>query len=327
MPASATTLREGEGPAPDHRAATAAAAVGEVAVHDFAAAAAAAGDLDAIRHALAAASHWAAGHDPVALILAGEPDEADDGAGVDASIPVRVGERGRTWGRLVLRRRAVEPAVRPALVRRRLESLATLAAFAIERIAARHAAAGSSNLGDESDGGEPRDAAVHDATLLSAVLPFAMSQARRHKEPLSILCLAIDPLRGVRELLGAAAADRVVERVGVRIAGLLRSSDLVGRLDDDRLMAVLPRADLRDAIHVGEKLGRTIAADVDLLDIPLTVTLSVGAAALPSSAGTLGGLLDAADAALSEARKCGPGRIAAAPHAGVGRDRDVFARA
>ena len=83
---------------------------------------------------------------------------------------------------------------------------------------------------------------LHDATFLNAVLPFALSQARRHRESLSVLCIAIDRIRGVQELLGRPAVDRLVRHVGQTTASLIRASDIVARLDDDRIIVVLPRA-------------------------------------------------------------------------------------
>ncbi len=67
---------------------------------------------------------------------------------------------------------------------------------------------------------------LHDATFLSAVLPFALGQARRHREPLSLLCVAIDRLHGIQELLGRAAANGVIRCVGETVLSLIRSSRL-----------------------------------------------------------------------------------------------------
>jgi len=316
--ASTLTARQSDDREAERRGSV--ATVEESAVHDFAVEAAAADDVESVRRALTAAARWAAGEEFVSLVL------CDDGAATGpategATVAIRVGETGTVWGRLVLRREGTDPhsAARSAIARRRLETLATLAAFAMERLRAVGAA---TMVAEESSDG-PWESSVQDATLLSAVLPFSMSQARRHEEPLSILCMEIDRLRGVRELLGMNEANRVVERVGARIAGLLRSSDLVGRLDDDRLLAILPRAELHDAARVAEKLCQAISGDEHLLGIPLAVSLSVGAASSPADSTTLGGVLDAADSALAEARRLGPGRVATAPRVRGGRDWGV----
>ncbi|WP_337174950.1 GGDEF domain-containing protein [Paludisphaera sp.] len=253
---------------------------GEAAVHDFAAAVARATDAEEVHEALVAAVLWAGG----ASARLSRGDEPTPGR---PAIPI-MAAGGRSWGRIEPGRSAEAAAVR------RLEAIAAIAALAFDRL-------------ERATSPPPSPAAegpaLHDATLLSAVLPFAIGQARRHGEPLSVLFLAIDQLRGVRMLLGPEEADRLVSRVGLRVASLLRSSDLVGRLDDDRLMAILPRAELAAAAQVGRKLARAVAVDPALSGLPLDLSLSVGAAELPASAETIGGLLDAADAALSEARR------------------------
>ena len=103
----------------------------------------------------------------------------------------------------------------------------------------------------------PADAAagtakLHDATFLNAVLPFALAQARRHNEPLSLLCVAIDRLSGIQELLGRHTADHLVQSVASTVASLLRGSDIIAQLYDDRVVAVLPRAPGGGALHVAQ---------------------------------------------------------------------------
>ncbi|WP_165068076.1 GGDEF domain-containing protein [Paludisphaera rhizosphaerae] len=292
----------------------AAATVAEASIHDFTAVAAAAADVEVLRGALVAAVKWVSDGAPASLILDSvveecEPPRFGSGPGSSAVLPIRT-HGGKTWGAILLGKQPDEPACATGLTRRRLETLAAIAALAFDRLAMTPRRSEPVEVADT-----PADTveAVHDATLLSAVLPFALGQARRNKEPLSILCVAINQLRGIRELFGKDEADRIVAGVGARIAGLLRSSDLVCRLDDDRVMVVLPRVELRDAVRVGEKLARKIADSGEILGVPIAITLAVGAASLPTSATTLGGLLDAVDLALCEARRRRPGSVAAAP--------------
>lgn len=305
------------------RRAEAAAAVGETSIHDFVAEAAVAVDGEQLRRALHAAVGWASAGLPASLVL--HPHvEGGDGADLSppagaVAVPIRV-DGGKTWGAIHLGSRPSESPAEAGLARRRLESLAKIAALGFERLTPSPRRA---EPADEVEHPAEQAGGVHDATLLSAVLPFALGQARRHKEPLSILCVAINQLRGVRELFGPAEADRVVACVGTRIAGLLRSSDLICRLDDDRLMVVLPRVELRDAVQVGRKLARKIAEAVDLAGLPIPVTLAVGAASFPATATTLGSLLDAADLALEEARRARYGDVSAPGRADEGSKRSL----
>jgi diguanylate cyclase (GGDEF)-like protein len=154
---------------------------------------------------------------------------------------------------------------------------------------------------------------LQDATFLNAVLPFALGQARRHGEPLSLLCVAVDRLAGIHELLGKETALRAVSNVGAHVAGLIRSSDIVARMDDDRIIVVLPRARLRDALCIAQKLCLSVEQNPVLLPELYGLTISIGVAECPACAETVLTLLDAADEALGLAKTQGRNRAVAAP--------------
>jgi diguanylate cyclase (GGDEF)-like protein len=149
---------------------------------------------------------------------------------------------------------------------------------------------------------------LQDATFLNAVLPFALSQARRHREPLSIVCISIDRLSAVKQLLGKVESDRLVRHVAQVVGTMIRSSDIVARLDDDRVVAVLPRAPRGGAMHVAEKICGAVQANrPDDCEVP-SVTVSIGVATYPSCADNVYSLFDAADEALAWAQKNGRGQ-------------------
>ena len=150
--------------------------------------------------------------------------------------------------------------------------------------------------------------ALQDATFLNAVLPFAIGLARRHGESVSLLCVAIDRLGGICELLGKASADRAVDTVGQQIAWMIRTSDIVARIDDDRIIAVMPRACLEDAHRLAQEICRTVESRCARLPGLPALTVSIGVAEFPACAATVYALLDAADHALSAAEKEGRNR-------------------
>jgi diguanylate cyclase (GGDEF)-like protein len=221
--------------------------------------------------------------------------------------------------------------------RERLKTLCMMAGLALDRLEARDASGPSPSHGRFDSGADvqrafpglpletvsdvaafatndhpPLVGVLHDATFLNAVLPYALAQARRYGEPLSVLCVAVDRLTGVRDLLGEARADRAVRNVGQYIARVIRSSDIVARLDDDRIVAVLLRAELDAAWKVAQQICRTAEHSPTLLQELPDLTLSIGVAEFPSSADTVFALLDAADHALSMAKKHGRNRAIAA---------------
>lgn len=155
-------------------------------------------------------------------------------------------------------------------------------------------------------------AAVRDATFLNAVLPYAMAQAARHREPITVLCLEVDDLPGLARAHGDEAVDLAVGRVAESVAQTLRGSDVVARLDDDRVFVLLPNAGTADALKVADVVRRAIAgACQPTAGLPL-LTVSMGAACYPSDAREMLPLLHAADEAMTRARAGGPDRTATA---------------
>ncbi len=153
---------------------------------------------------------------------------------------------------------------------------------------------------------------IRDATFLSAILPFAIAQAKRHREPLSIACVAIDRLGGVRNLLGRQAADQAITMVGEIAASMIRTSDIVCRLDDDRILVVLPRAAGEDAVHISQSIRRAIAARPSANETGVGLTVSIGVASYPTCANNVFALFDAVDEALDRAQKQGRDQVALA---------------
>ena len=211
---------------------------------------------------------------------------------------------------------------------RRLLTLCTLAASVMEKV---HRSPVSQWKNDRTaDADEPSDAEparngphiakefistpmLRDATFLSVVLPFALTQSHRHRESVSLLWMEIDRMAGIQELLGRAAADNLVRHVGDAVTALLRSSDIVARLDDNRIIVVLPRATSDDAMFVARKIGREIADKLRDATVIPGVSVSIGVATFPTCGHNVSSLFNAADEALEQARSQGRGQVVLAP--------------
>jgi diguanylate cyclase (GGDEF)-like protein len=250
----------------------------------------------------------------------------------EKSVELSVGSGGKSKRHLRLRFATENPhPVSPTTVMR-VETLCAVATLALQRLKSgefrqpRSLPVGSESLGMngvESDrvcSRVPKPMSdehavlpmLQDATFLNAVLPFAVGQARRHGEPLSLLCVAVDRLKGIRELLGVSQAEKAAHNVGQHIAKTLRASDFVCRIEDERIIAALPRASLRDAWQIAQNLCRTIERSSTLMpELPL-LTVSIGVSEFPGCAETVYALLDSADHALTLAQNQGRNRAIAA---------------
>jgi diguanylate cyclase (GGDEF)-like protein len=190
----------------------------------------------------------------------------------------------------------------PERVVRRLKTLCSVASAALRGMhAGRRARTAAPS--------EP-PAPVRDATFLCAILPYALSQAQRHCEPVSAFCVAVDRLAELAHTHGPDAVDRAVRRVAEAIARSLRGSDVVARLDDDRILIVLPNTSPRDATNVAEIIRRAVdSACLPVGTLP-TLRASMGMASFPDDARDSASLLSAADDAMSRARASGSNCVA-----------------
>jgi diguanylate cyclase (GGDEF)-like protein len=203
--------------------------------------------------------------------------------------------------------------------RRRLATACTLAACALENARWQaewtwqgedeHDDARIANLAADSDAGarmpDKRPDVVRDATFLNAVLPFALGQSRRHGEPVSLVCVQLDRLGAIRDLLGTSLADRLVQELGETVAALVRASDIVARLDDDRVVALLVRARGDGAMKVARTIGRAVAeSGLGSPRLP-GVSAAIGVAEFPATGSDAASLLEAADEAMAMARAGG----------------------
>jgi diguanylate cyclase (GGDEF)-like protein len=197
---------------------------------------------------------------------------------------------------------------------RRLATACTMAACALENLR-RNAEWTWDGRDEAAADGRPRHSDAHstsmawDATFLNAVLPFALSQAKRHREPVSLLCLGIDRLAAIQDLLGPEVADRLVQDVVRTVSSLVRSSDIVARLDDDRIVVLLIRARGPGALSVARIISRAMTETPRNIPELRNATVSIGLAEFPTDACTAFSLLDASDDALARAQGQGQSQV------------------
>ena len=165
------------------------------------------------------------------------------------------------------------------------------------------------DLGSSSAPGSPF---LHDATYLHVILPYALSQAHRHRELVSILYIGIDRLLAIHETLGPEAVNRAVNQIGEIMSRRLRSSDVVSRMEDDRILAMLPNATASDARRIAIDIRAMVEEQCGSLDGLPPLTLSIGVASFPTHAKNVYSLLNVADEAMEIAKQCGRNSVVVA---------------
>ncbi|MEW6072241.1 MAG: GGDEF domain-containing protein [Planctomycetota bacterium] len=159
------------------------------------------------------------------------------------------------------------------------------------------------------DSGE-EGAGVFSLTQIRHLMRVEFGRAQRYRYPVSCIVVACDRLDHLRDLYGYEFKEAVVEDIVHLVQNSTRTCDYLGRLVDDRLLAILPHT-ARDGAEV---TARRVLAGARGLTFTaeghnLKVTLSVGISHFEND-NTLffDSLVEAAEEALLDAMNAGGDR-------------------
>lgn len=140
-----------------------------------------------------------------------------------------------------------------------------------------------------------------------------LRRARRFARPLCAMMLDIDHFKQVNDTHGHAAGDIVLQSVVQTAQGRLRGTDTIGRLGGEEFAVLMPETELGAAVEVANRLRQSLAAqEISLGKTSLTVTVSIGVAALHPEDTDVDALLHRADTALYQAKQSGRNRVVGA---------------
>jgi diguanylate cyclase (GGDEF)-like protein len=135
------------------------------------------------------------------------------------------------------------------------------------------------------------------------------AQAEVTGQPVAVIAADIDHFKRVNDEHGHATGDAVLVEVAYRLRKALRAFDLANRVGGEEFLVVLPGAELDAAAALAEELRAAVAAEPAA---GVRVTMSFGVANSTGPALKREPLLDAADAALYEAKASGRDRVVTA---------------
>jgi diguanylate cyclase (GGDEF)-like protein len=141
-----------------------------------------------------------------------------------------------------------------------------------------------------------------------------IARAVRTGSPLALALIDIDHFKVVNDTYGHLTGDKALRAVTDALRGKLRNYDLAGRFGGEEFVILLPQTHEYDALTVAERLRATVAAmtipvdDSDPAGRSITLTISVGVAALDGERRELTDMLAAADSALYYAKETGRNR-------------------
>ena len=142
-------------------------------------------------------------------------------------------------------------------------------------------------------------------------LENALARCRRTGFHMACLYLDIDRFKEVNDTLGHAGGDCALVEFGNRLRQAVRESDLVARLAGDEFVILLEGLEEEsEARRVASKILVLMAPPFDIEGTQRQVSTSIGVVFADAARDTPGSLLQAADAALYQAKREGRNRIA-----------------
>jgi diguanylate cyclase (GGDEF)-like protein len=147
-----------------------------------------------------------------------------------------------------------------------------------------------------------------DARSFHARLKSELDRARRHGSPLGLVMVDLDHFGPLNARHGRDAGDRALMEAALVLRLALRDSDSLARLGSNRFGILLPEADVMPSRRCSERLRAAVEAH-SFARVG-RISASFGVAASPRSGVEPLELLEAAERALTIAKKSGRRRVA-----------------
>ncbi len=156
---------------------------------------------------------------------------------------------------------------------------------------------------------------VHNRRYFEERLEAEVAFALRHGASLAVLFVDVDHFKQVNDMFGHNVGDAVLRIIATSIERVLRPGDILARFGGEEFAIAARSIATRNAEILAERIRRYIAELTLPLEGELTLTVSIGVAAIDSGQGARDGisLLAAADAAMYRAKERGRNQVAVAP--------------
>ncbi len=146
---------------------------------------------------------------------------------------------------------------------------------------------------------------VANRLLLAERFEYMMAIARRDNHQFAVLFIDIDRFKHINESLSHAIGDQVLIKIAQRFKACVRGVDTVARQSGDEFVILLHRTDVHGAEHVGNRILQAMEQPLELQDITLSVTCSIGVAMFPTDGDNANDLIRNADTAKSGIKASG----------------------
>lgn len=152
----------------------------------------------------------------------------------------------------------------------------------------------------------PSEKSLFSLAQIQHLMRVEFNRATRYGYPIACLMLGIDRLGPLRDMHGYDTKEEIVAAVAELLRTATRGSDFLGRLGDDRLLAVVPHTNRAGLVVMAQRLiegARALRFEGGGVTMSITVSIG-GSLQEPGGEGTpfFDALLQSAEDALFEAQ-------------------------
>ena len=135
-------------------------------------------------------------------------------------------------------------------------------------------------------------------------------RARRFKRPMSLILIDIDHLKRINSDLSKKSGDQILIEVSRRCKDNIRDLDFIGCYEGGKFILLFLETSKSEAKKASDRLRKVIAArPISTSKGEITVTVSIGVAALSDDTSDISYLLEKAEQALFFAKEQGRNRV------------------
>ncbi|TMB92680.1 MAG: diguanylate cyclase [Chloroflexi bacterium] len=142
-----------------------------------------------------------------------------------------------------------------------------------------------------------------------------ISRSQRYNTSIALVMFDIDHFKAINDSYGHGVGDAVLTTISEMLSADLRQSDLLARIGGEEFALGLPNANEAAAALVAEKVRLLVSRRVIA---PLTAPCTISAGVASSTSTPADRLVEAADAALYDAKRAGRNRVSLASAALAG---------
>jgi len=147
---------------------------------------------------------------------------------------------------------------------------------------------------------------------------IAFDECMQRSAPLSCIVCDIDHFKKINDTYGHQAGDSILQSLALLFLSRIRTGDVASRYGGEEFAFILPDTGISEAAVLAEKIRHDVAcASFDVADTDISITISMGVAAVPAGPVTTHTeLIRLADDALYTAKQTGRNKVVLSTDAG-----------